>query len=88
MNKHFRLSPPRCSCGEADQTAQHLLQECKDRLPDAKDETLADAAEHSGTTLWPNRNASDDSTVHRRDWTQSVTSDRKEEDSYKHQTPC
>jgi hypothetical protein len=31
MNKPFRLiSFPRCSCGEADQTAQHLLHVCKD----------------------------------------------------------
>ena len=31
MNKPFQLvSFPRCSCGEADQTAPHLLQVCKD----------------------------------------------------------
>jgi hypothetical protein len=31
MNKPFQLvSFPHCSCGKADQTAQHLLQVCKD----------------------------------------------------------
>ena len=30
MNKRFKLVPsPRCPCGEADQTAEHVLQECR-----------------------------------------------------------
>ena len=34
MNKRFRLAPsPRCPCGEADQTAEHVLQECGDYRP-------------------------------------------------------
>jgi hypothetical protein len=40
---------------------------------------LADATEHSGKTVWPSVDASDDSTVHRRDWTPNVISDREEE---------
>jgi hypothetical protein len=53
-----------CSCGEDDQTAQHLLQVC--RLQDAKDDTLAYTTEHPGTTVWPSGDASDYSTVHYR----------------------
>nr|KAG5689418.1 hypothetical protein BaRGS_017936 [Batillaria attramentaria] len=31
MNKRLKLVPsPRCPCGEADQTAEHVLQECRD----------------------------------------------------------
>ena len=49
MNKRFRIAPsPRCPCGEADQTAEHVLQECGDlraqrmrlwpRLPSFRDQ--------------------------------------------------
>jgi hypothetical protein len=46
---------------------------------DAKDEALANTTEHPGTTVWPSGDASDDSTVHCRDWTLSVIGDREEE---------
>jgi hypothetical protein len=49
------------------------------RCVKAEGERLADATEHPGTTVWPSGYASDNSTVHCRDWPTSVISDREED---------